>query len=957
MLLKPTYFVFLIGLLFFVFFVESKAQNSLKYAYSETSGAVSTTTVNTYFDVTSAAFTLENTNAVLVVANFEVSSTIGAGGNLSREANLRLTDGTTNSNVIVRSMSKGGTDQGIGTIIHVFIYPQSSGAKTYKLQHTSIASNPNANIATEAMLSVFEINTASINLDYDIKQIITGVAAVATMNVIAGMETGAVTLSQPGGLYIAAAFNTHKIGTGTLADKGEWVLRYRKGTSGSFIPIGNSINRTFSSENSYGAASLVYVLENQEPGDYYFQLAHMRTTGDDVIYTSNASLIALGLSHSGGVFPSFKKELSSTSTTASSAVVTSMAGSAQNNNTALFMHTQFNMTASAELLLPTFSYNVSDGGSYNRNSLTLNRYIGGPTDIGSGALVSIFDGLSSGTNYTASFIHGTPIPAVTLTTSNVVLTGFQLTDIPPPNNWTGASGTVWNNVANWSGSIPTSTEDVYIPSTGITNYPTITSSANCRNIFIGESASLTLLSDASNASSLIVSGTSLGTASYKNYVKNKAWHILSSPLEGQSIDDFLGDPSNKIPFNGSLLYAFSDYSEVAGAWSAFYPTTGNPDFETGKGYLTGRSDGAVTHGSLSFTGTIVDSSITYPVTKTDRGWNSIGNPFTSAIGAKTGALSASNFLGVNGGLLDPSHVALYLWDQQAVYTGGRNDYKIISNGGYSPDLPNSYIQASQGFLINVSASDNISFTKAMQYHDTGTGLLKSTTTSWDGFKLIAESKEGTKSCVIAFHEDMTQGLDPSYDVGIFKQAGNFAVYSRLAEDYNEVDFQIQCLPEESYDDIIVPIGIEMIEEGVVKFSLAGIILGEDKSILFEDRELNNFVKFEKEEDIYEADVTAGSAKIGRFYLHITLAQPNSITDSEKGDKYSAYWNGSQIVLRGKPELSSHASFIDINGRLIQAFTLKQVKENYLTVSDKRNGIFFLRIIEGNKLSSLKIPVF
>jgi hypothetical protein len=59
------------------------------------------------------------------------------------------------------------------------------------------------------------------------------------------------------------------------------------------------------------------------------------------------------------------------------------------------------------------------------------------------------------------------------------------------NQWTGATSTAWATTTNWScGILPTSTTDVVIPSP-VVNMPTISATANVRNLTINASATLT----------------------------------------------------------------------------------------------------------------------------------------------------------------------------------------------------------------------------------------------------------------------------------------------------------------------------------------------------------------------------------------------------------------------------------------------------------------------------------
>lgn len=72
-----------------------------------------------------------------------------------------------------------------------------------------------------------------------------------------------------------------------------------------------------------------------------------------------------------------------------------------------------------------------------------------------------------------------------------------------PNGWNGSMDTSWFNGANWcSGVVPNSTTDIIIPA-GLTNYPSIQSSAICRNLIIASGASVKMVS----GGSLTINGT------------------------------------------------------------------------------------------------------------------------------------------------------------------------------------------------------------------------------------------------------------------------------------------------------------------------------------------------------------------------------------------------------------------------------------------------------------------
>ncbi len=58
--------------------------------------------------------------------------------------------------------------------------------------------------------------------------------------------------------------------------------------------------------------------------------------------------------------------------------------------------------------------------------------------------------------------------------------------------WNGSASTDWNNAANWSGGLPTVTDDVTIP-IGLTNYPVLAANVSIKSIFlVNSAASLTV---------------------------------------------------------------------------------------------------------------------------------------------------------------------------------------------------------------------------------------------------------------------------------------------------------------------------------------------------------------------------------------------------------------------------------------------------------------------------------
>lgn len=473
---------------------------------------------------------------------------------------------------------------------------------------------------------------------------------------------------------------------------------------------------------------------------------------------------------------------------------------------------------------------------------------------------------------------------------------------------------------------------------------------------------LALNSDATNTGSLIVNGSSSGNISFNRYMTGTRWYITSAPV---NVTSGFNNTTNgdKIHVDASLipnLYDFATYSEQANDWlysyESFSPSNLPGSLIPGEGYLISlkpESDGII-----QFTGELNNGSVNKPVTSTtNNGWNAVGNPFTSAIGITSSATSTENFLTKNQNILTPSFAAIYVWNETSSYNETQQYYKIIGNSGYVPAVGNftpltdNYIQAGQGFLIHSNANSNVTFTKEMQVHNAGL-ILKSANISWPGITLLAESNGQTRSTVVAFNENMTTGLDVTYDAGLLA-SDYFQVYTHLVSGDNAVDFAIQCLPDNQYIQLAVPIGIDLPEGGDLVFKASGIILPDGLYPVIEDRVLKVTTPLKNETDSYSVTLAKKNKGIGRFYLSfggITLTKPEVSMER----KFTATLANNRITINGAVEPETKAMLFDICGRKIGEYTLVNKNRNEITIFGLDQRFYLLKIEGKNHSEVLKL---
>gem|GEM_PF-964505 len=613
---------------------------------------------------------------------------------------------------------------------------------------------------------------------------------------------------------------------------------------------------------------------------------------------------------------------------------------------------------------------------YENSNVIEFRY-GDPTDTGDETAVwgdwSDTNGLSIGLNgdraqdYFMSITPGDP-PTYSFDVANNgirshadIYSGlvYRFTPIIRWQGGTTSSENDWFTKTNWEeDTIPSSFDHALIPG-GLTNYPVISGSgAISENLYVETGGKLTVagggdltvkgdlisdgavtVSSASEVStgSLIVEGNASGSGNvtFERYMDSdgtNTWHLISAPVVGQDVYDLVSEPANGIVVNGTLnKYGVGEYNEPIDDWTTYSTsiTTGDSIFTIGQGYEILRNSS----GLVSFTGTLntggVDISLAW--SGADYGWNLIGNPYPSAIGAKVGATSAQNLLAVNAANLDPSYAGLYLWDPDIP-----GSYQVINNSG-----GNNYIQAGQGFFVRANTDEaNFSITKAMQSHQPAVDF-KSGTTPWPTIDLIAESNSDKSKTMVTFDSRMTTGLDVTYDAGMFNRNSDLALYSRLVED-NGVDFAIQCLPED-YNNLVVPLGLKAANGTEVTIYADLVNLPAGCEPYLEDRIAGKFISMENASS-YTIVMDDRYGNLNALFLHTSKNTVTSTKIDEINEPYKVLSNTLNRYIRviSTDQRPSLARVFDISGRLVMEKEINYGNDNLIRIPGQ-TGVYVIHI--------------
>ena len=389
------------------------------------------------------------------------------------------------------------------------------------------------------------------------------------------------------------------------------------------------------------------------------------------------------------------------------------------------------------------------------------------------------------------------------------------------------------------------------------------------------------------------------------------WYLVSSPVSGETFDDFYAN-SHTLAQNASGLLGFAPYVNNATSVWEYQTSASTIAINSGQGY----SVKLASDGDISFSGTMNTTTVMTPITTgTTSDFNLLGNPFT-------GYINSGTFASTNTSLLT----------EQTIWVWNGSQYEAKNATGAIEISP------AQGFFVHALSNGNVSFDTSNLNHNSSDTFMKANT--FDGFDLVVDDQTEKKSTKIFYIEGKTTGFDNGYDSSVFSGSANsFEVFTGLVANHEEMQLAIQTLPNDDYENLIIPVGIKAEANSELTFSLENLNIDDSISVYLENKLDDTFNNLS--DSNYSTTLDENSDGIGQFYIH-TLSKSLSNYTITAQEGVNIYKTESNKISVSGLQSEGKLTVFSILGKEILTTPLNNHK-NLVDLQRLNSGIYIIKV--------------
>jgi len=438
----------------------------------------------------------------------------------------------------------------------------------------------------------------------------------------------------------------------------------------------------------------------------------------------------------------------------------------------------------------------------------------------------------------------------------------------------------------------------------------------------------------SNGGSLIATdGSVTGNITFNRTLATENWYLMSSPVVGETYDNAyvtangIASGTQNTNSRGIALYTTSNDS-----WD-YMQANETATFSDGTGYSVKRSSS----GTVSFTGTLnVDNAGVDVVLSSDGNrFNLLGNPYTSHIASAT-------FLANEGAVSETQ--TLWVWDEGS--GSGTYEVKTLADA--------MVIAPTQGFFVKANAAGGtFNFSESNQASSGGT--FQRTDTRPEIYLTISDQTD-VREAKIYYIENMTTGFDVGYEGELFNGVSNpLAIYTHLVADSNGKNYQVQSLPPNNFENMVVPVGVNAESGTSITIDAVTNNFPSGINIYLEDKQDNSFTLLDTDAN-FSTTLENNLSGIGRFYLH-TTSSVLSADDFATNNNISIYTSSrDNLRIVGVQNGTATVQLYNILGKEMLKTSFKGNGVNDINMNTIPMGIYIVKLATENGVLNRKIII-
>ena len=343
--------------------------------------------------------------------------------------------------------------------------------------------------------------------------------------------------------------------------------------------------------------------------------------------------------------------------------------------------------------------------------------------------------------------------------------------------------------------------------------------------------------------------------------------------------------------------------------------SGSGNFITGKGY----SVKLASVDNISFTGTLLTTNKTISLTTSGLGYNLIGNPYPIHI-------KSAEILSRNSASLDSQ--TIWLWNQAT------SSYEAKVSGVSWAVAP-----AQAFFVKSDGAAGNLEIHESDQQSRDDTFQR---TNPIPEIVLNLFNDSASRQATIYYIDDTTTGFDNGYDGPRFMAGDNsFALYTHLVSDSEGVYYDIQSLPTDNYENMVIPLGVNAVSGTDITLNVSTIDFPEGINIYLEDKVNNSFTLLDANSN-FMTSLDSDLNGIGRFYLHTTSEVLSS--DDFLNNNISIYISTKEnLRIVGIHNGTAEVQLYNILGKEVFSAAFEGTGMNDIQLPNIKEGIYIINL--------------